>query len=76
MQLLPARSTAGLGFGSAPPEYITPDAYVTRQTARGRCDWAGLPPRLGINRHYESGDRRDGQEHTAYLRGRLQEAAG
>lgn len=65
----------GSGFGSAPPEYITPDAYVTRQDGAWQVRLGpGCRPRLGINRHYESLIGVAGKSDTAYLRGQLQEA--
>ena len=65
----------GTGFASAEPEYITPDAYVTRR----RGAWyvhlgPGCRPQLGINRHYESLIGVAGKSDSSYLRGQLQEA--
>lgn len=65
----------GSAYGSAPPDYITPDAYVTRHQDTWQVRLGpGCRPRLGINRHYESLIGVAGKSDTAYLRGQLQEA--
>jgi RNA polymerase sigma-54 factor len=65
----------GAQISSAPPEYVSPDAYAYRQGGIWRVTLApGCRPQLGINRHYEGLISRAGKGDAAYLRGQLQEA--
>jgi len=56
-------------------EYVTPDAYVSRQDGVWRVHLAaGARPRLGINRLYEGLIGEASRDDANYLRGQLQEA--
>ncbi|MEZ5464992.1 MAG: RNA polymerase factor sigma-54 [Lysobacteraceae bacterium] len=56
-------------------EYVTPDAYVSRQEGVWRVHLAaGARPRIGINRLYEGLIGEASREDANYLRGQLQEA--
>ncbi len=65
----------GAGYASAEPEYITPDAYVSRRRGAWQVHLGpGCRPQLGINRHYESLIGVACKSDSSYLRGQLQEA--
>lgn len=65
----------GAGYANIDPQYITPDAYVTRRRGAWHVHLGpGCRPHLGINRHYESLIGVACKSDASYLRGQLQEA--
>ena len=65
----------GDSYANIDPQYITPDAYVTRRRGAWHVHLGpGCRPHLGINRHYESLIGVACKSDASYLRGQLQEA--
>lgn len=70
--LVPRPGASHVGM---PPEYIAPDAYVTRTAGRWQVSLApGCQPQLGINQQYAGLIAKARGEDASYLRGQLQEA--